>query len=88
MYRAPLTSSTLASAGYCSRQRLLELEFKTGHVYRYFEVPPEQYQQLLAAESNGRYFNAHIRHCYHFQQISSIDSASPRHSPPLALKKI
>ncbi|MGH9721406.1 MAG: KTSC domain-containing protein, partial [Bryobacteraceae bacterium] len=46
-----------------------ELEFHSGAIYHYFEVPLETYRELLQADSKGRYFNQHIRNCFRFQQI-------------------
>ena len=59
--RRPVESSVLASAGYDSRKRLLEIEFRSGAIYRYLEVPEEIYRRLLAAESKGHFFGANIR---------------------------
>lgn len=36
----------------------MEIEFRqSGEVYRYFEVPDEEYEGFKAAESKGRYLN-------------------------------
>ena len=59
--RRPVESSVLVSAGYDSGKRLLELEFHSGAIYRYLEVPEEIYRRLLAAESKGQFFGANIR---------------------------
>jgi hypothetical protein len=70
MNRVQLYSSTLASAQYHSRRRWLDLEFQSGEVYRYFQVPAECYQELLDAESKGRYFNQNIRNRFAHQHLS------------------
>ena len=54
-------STVFASAAYSEDKRQLYLKFHSGWVYRYFEFPPHQYDEFLAAESQGRYFGAHIR---------------------------
>lgn len=61
MRRRTLESSVLASAGYDTDRRILELEFVSGDVYQYWIVPARVWQELLAAESHGSYFAAHIR---------------------------
>ena len=38
----------------------LYLRFHSGKVYRYFEFPAHQYDEFLAAESQGKYFRKHI----------------------------
>jgi KTSC domain len=51
-------SSTIASIGYERSRRELEIEFlDSGDVYRYFEVPPAEYAEFMAAESKGAYLN-------------------------------
>lgn len=59
-------SSTLATVGYDEGGRLLELEFRSGAVYRYFAVPAAVHESLLAAGSKGSYFNREIRGRYKF----------------------
>ncbi len=63
----PLESSLLASAAYSDAT--LELEFRNGSIYRYFAVPPEVFQALLAAQSKGAYFNQSIRDHFPFQRV-------------------
>jgi hypothetical protein len=44
--------------GYDPEARVLEMEFRdTGDVYRSFDVPPEEYEAFLRAESKGTYLN-------------------------------
>ncbi len=66
--RIPLESSLLASAAYSS-DATLDLEFRTGSIYRYFAVPPEIFEALLAAQSKGAYFNQFIRDHFSFQRL-------------------
>ena len=62
-------STTLAWAAYSPDQRLLELGFRTGKVYDYFDVPPESYRELIQADSKGRNFNLHIRNHFRFELV-------------------
>jgi hypothetical protein len=51
-------STSIAAIGYTQRRRELGIEFReSGEVYFYFEVPTEEYQAFLAAESKGKYLN-------------------------------
>ena len=69
--RTPIRSSAMRSVGYAQEQRVLEIEFTGGEVYRYFDVPPEVYSGLMAAESHGRYFHQHIRNkSYRYQRMN------------------
>ncbi len=64
MRRRPLESGAIASAGYDPALSVLELEFTSGDVYRYYAVPPSVHRALLGADSAGRYFREHIRDVY------------------------
>lgn len=61
MNRTPVSSSMIASIGYDVNAQRLEVEFKRGAVYEYFEVPEEIYLNLLSAESVGKYFDAAVK---------------------------
>lgn len=69
MNRTTVRSSVIASIGYSPEDRLLEIEFHTGRLYHYLEVPPQQYALLMAAESKGRYFNTSIRDEYEAREL-------------------
>jgi hypothetical protein len=68
MKRTPLRSSVLRSAGYDTATAVLELEFASGDVYRYFAVPPSMFKSLIDADSPGAYFNTHISDKYPTRQ--------------------
>jgi len=58
MRRVWVDSSSIASIGYEAATRELEIEFRdSGDVYRYFDVPEEEYAAFLAADSRGTYLN-------------------------------
>ncbi len=61
MQRTPVTSSSLASVGYDAEQRFLEIEFTSGAVYQYRNVPEAVYRGLINAVSHGGYFADHIK---------------------------
>jgi hypothetical protein len=68
MKRRPLRSSVLRSAGYDPETAMLELEFSSGDVYRYFAVPPSVFRALVDADSPGAYFNQHVSDRYPTRQ--------------------
>jgi hypothetical protein len=53
--REALKSKAVISAGYDESTRELELEFRSGHVYRYEDVPAAVYAWLLRIENKGGY---------------------------------
>ncbi len=61
MERIHVSSSNLVSVGYDAESRVLEIEFTSGAVYQYFDVPPHLYSGLISATSHGQYFSAYIR---------------------------
>ena len=69
MQRVPLNSSTIASAGYDVNQRLLEIEFISGGVYQYFNVPESIATGFFNASSHGKYFHDHIRNVYRTSKV-------------------
>ena len=69
MPRVDLPSTSLKAATYQDQDALLEVEFPSGAIYRYLGVPEPVYQELLTAESKGRYFNQHIRNRFPFAKI-------------------
>jgi hypothetical protein len=69
MLRQEVNSSELRWVGYDESALLLEVEFNSGEVYRYFKVPAQLVLELLKAESIGRYFNAHIRSKFKFKKV-------------------
>jgi hypothetical protein len=64
MRRRLVDSSSLRSVGYDVRSRTLEIEFHSGGVYPYYDVPQTVFAALLAQDSLGAYFNAEIRDAY------------------------
>ena len=67
--RTAVHSSLLSSIGY-SIEATLELEFRSGAIYRYFAVPPAIVEALIAAESKGAYFNRHVRTRFRYQRLA------------------
>ncbi len=64
MQRQQVESSMLREVGYDSETRTLEVEFTSGGIYEYYDVPSEVYKDLLRAESYGQYFNANVKGVY------------------------
>ena len=64
MERQPVTSSNLAEVGYDPELETLEVQFRHGSVYQYFNVPAFMYERLMSADSLGRFFNAEIKGHY------------------------
>jgi len=66
MRRQHVASSAISSVGYDERSSVLEVQFESGAVYDYFDVPPQVYQDLLKASSKGSFVSQRIRDQYPF----------------------
>lgn len=67
--RTAVDSSLLVSAAYPVDQTL-ELEFRSGAIYRYFSVPKAVFDALIAADSKGAYFNRNVRTRFRYQRLA------------------
>lgn len=61
MERTPVKSSNIAAIAYDPATRILEVEFKSGLIYRYLDVKPPTYEAFSSAKSLGSHLAAHIR---------------------------
>lgn len=69
MDRTPVISSDILSIGYDPDSQILEIEFLKGSVYQYSGVPAAEYDGIMAADSKGKYFNAHIKKTYSYTKL-------------------
>lgn len=67
--RRPVQSSNIRSVGYDQGAMVLEIEFHTGGVYQYIDVPRSVYDGLLRAPSKGSYFHSHIKERYRYRRV-------------------
>ncbi|RYZ92653.1 MAG: KTSC domain-containing protein [Proteobacteria bacterium] len=70
MNRKTVKSSNLESVGYDANSNTLEIEFKDGDVYQYFDVPERIYTGLMNAASHGSYFDRFVKKAgYRYKKI-------------------
>ena len=69
MDRIPVSSSNIADIGYDPSAMILEIGFRSGSVYQYFDVPQAVYEEFMRAESKGRFFHAHIENNYRYIKL-------------------
>lgn len=67
--RKAVESSSIASIGYHRASQVLEIEFHSGALYRYFAVPAAVSDEFQKAGSKGRYFSRRIRGRYQFRRL-------------------
>jgi len=60
----PLQSSNLRRCDYDIETGRLQIQFYSGKIYAYGEVPASVYNGLLEATSAGKFFNENIKDQY------------------------
>lgn len=70
MSRVSVNSSNITGLEYNKENSSLLVYFKGGSVYRYNEVPFEEYENLLHAKSVGSYLHRSIKGSYDFERVS------------------
>ena len=60
MHRTKVTSSNVESVGFDREAGVLEVAYRSGKIYQYTDVKPDEYAALLAADSKGRYIQRHF----------------------------
>jgi KTSC domain len=66
-------SSSIAAAGYDRAQEILRIRYVGGPAYDYLAVPPNVFEDFLAAESKGRFVNWQIKPYYRFMPVADGD---------------
>jgi XTP/dITP diphosphohydrolase len=69
MKRIPVDSSDVVAIGYDAKERILEIEFQEGRIYRYLEVPQDIYDHFVKADSYGGYFNSYINGYFRYRKV-------------------
>ena len=64
-----MPSTVISEIDYDEQNELLRIEFQSGKVYYYLNVPKGVYLTLKTARSKGGYFNKYIKGNYEFENI-------------------
>jgi hypothetical protein len=71
MRRIPVNSSNIRSIGYELAPAILEVEFTSGDVYQYYDVPEHLYKEFFHASSLGGFLNDNIiKYHYRYRKVS------------------
>jgi KTSC domain-containing protein len=84
--RLPVESKAIVSVGYDDEGRCLELEFRSGSVYRYRDVPRSVYEWLLRTPNKGVFVARQITGRYAFESVPAI-AATPEEQLEAALRQ-
>ena len=69
MQRYSVASSNIAAIGYDPTTETLEVEFLSGSVYQYYNVPENMYDQLMKDGSKGRFLHTYIKNAYPYSRV-------------------
>lgn len=69
MDRVSVESSSVSEVGFDPQSCTLEVMFKDGAVYQYFDVPLQIFESLMSADSVGRYVSKEIRGVYRYARV-------------------
>lgn len=69
MNRELVASSTIVAIGYDEAAETLEVEFKTGAIYQYYNVSLGIYEQLMQSSSKGQFLAYQIKNAYPYSRV-------------------
>ena len=65
----PVESSNIKGVGYDPSTRALRVQFSSGQVHQYEDVPPETHAAFMASESKGKHFHANIKSAFKSSKV-------------------
>lgn len=69
MQRYAAASSNIASIGHDAATETLEVEFLSGAIYQYYNVPENMYDKLMRESSKGRFLHTYIKNAYPYSRV-------------------
>ncbi len=69
MERQRVSSSNISTIGYDVNTKTLEVEFYSGGIYQYTDVPETVHFKFVKAESVGKFFHIHIKKVYKYRKV-------------------
>jgi len=69
MERYSVASSNVSSVGYDENTQTLEVEYLTGAIYQYYNVPQNIYEGMMDSPSKGRFLNLYIKDYYPYSRV-------------------
>lgn len=67
--REYVSSSNVVSVGYDAPSQTLEVEFRSGGVYQYYNVPQGVFDEFMKAPSKGRFLAYQIRSSFPYSRV-------------------
>jgi DNA helicase HerA-like ATPase len=69
MERELVESSTIVSIGYDQTAEILEVEFKNGGTYQYYNLPSVVHERLMESSSKGQFLHANIKNSFPYSRV-------------------
>jgi len=69
MQREFVSSSNLVSVGYDEPSQTLEVEFKDGAVYQYYNVGQNIYDAFMSSSSKGQFLAYQIKNAFPYSKV-------------------
>ena len=69
MQKYGVASSNISSVGYDSETETLEVEFWSGSIYQYYNVPERVYEELMKSSSKGKFLHFQIKNAYPYSRV-------------------
>jgi hypothetical protein len=73
-------SSNVEAIRYLYDDKILEVEFKNGSYYQYFDVPPDVARGMYLTDSPGRFVWRQLRDVFNYGKITSVSMPKRRGS--------
>ena len=80
MTLSPVKSSVLAAVGYDPDTQALEVELKSGGIYRYLDVPEEVAREFAEAPSAGAFWTARVKTVFECEVLRAPEPKKPKGS--------
>lgn len=62
-------SSRILKMSYIKSKKLLTITFNSGAIYEYYDVPMEVTDDIIQADSLGKYFDKNIKGIYNYRRV-------------------
>ena len=68
-YFTAFDSSNVIKIGYEKDNSTLEVEFKNGGTYQYYDVPEQIWEAFKAADSKGQFIHQNLKGQYRYSKV-------------------
>ena len=68
--RVSVVSSNIAEVAYSSLRCSMVIKFNSGVDYEYDAVPQQVFEEMIGADSVGKYFHANVRGVFNYKRLN------------------